>query len=103
MGWTALLALGGWIVSRQISSSTHVYGTFAVVIGLLGWIYLGAQIALLGAVANVVISQRLWPRSLRGELTPADRVALRRSAAQEERVQPETVDVSFEERTGPAR
>jgi YihY family inner membrane protein len=103
VGWTALLALGGWIVSRQVSSSTHVYGTFAVVIGLLGWIYLGAQIALLGAVANVVISQRLWPRSLRGELTPADRVALRRSAAQEERVQPETVDVSFEERTGPAR
>ena len=103
VGWTALLALGGWIVSRQISSSTHVYGTFAVVIGLLGWIYLSAQIALLGAVANVVISQRLWPRSLRGELTPADRVALRRSAAQEERVQPETVDVSFEERTGPAR
>ncbi len=103
VGWTILLALGGWLVSRQISSSTHVYGTFAVVIGLLGWIYLGAQIALLGAVANVVISQRLWPRSVRGELTPADRVALRRLAEQEERVQPETVDVSFEERTGPAR
>ncbi len=103
VGWTILLALGGWLVSRQISSSTHVYGTFAVVIGLLGWIYLGAQIALLGAVANVVISQRLWPRSVRGELTPADRVALRRLADQEERVQPETVDVSFEERTGPAR
>ncbi len=103
VGWTILLALGGWIVSRQVSSSTHVYGTFAVVIGLLGWIYLGAQIALLGAVANVVISRRLWPRSVRGELTPADRVALRRLADQEERVQPETVDVSFEERTGPAR
>jgi membrane protein len=103
IGWTILFALGGWLVSRQISSSTHVYGTFAVVIGLLGWIYLSAQIALLGAVANVVISQRLWPRSLRGELTPADRVALRRLAAQEERVRPETVDVSFEERTGPGR
>jgi YihY family inner membrane protein len=94
-GWTALLALGGWIMTNRISSSTHVYGTFAVVIGLLGWIYLGAQIALLGAVTNVVVANRLWPRSLRGELTPADRVALRRSAEQEARVQPETVDVSF--------
>ena len=49
VGWTVLLALGGWIVSRRIASSNQVYGTFAVVIGLLGWIYLGAQIALLGA------------------------------------------------------
>jgi uncharacterized BrkB/YihY/UPF0761 family membrane protein len=98
IGWTALLALGGWIMSNRISSSTHIYGTFAVVIGLLGWIYLGAQLALLGAVANVVVSNRLWPRSLRGELTSADRLALRRSARQEERRRDEDVDVSFEER-----
>ncbi|MDP9185326.1 MAG: YihY/virulence factor BrkB family protein [Actinomycetota bacterium] len=96
VGWTALLTLGGWLVSDRISSSTHIYGTFAVVIGLLGWIYLGAQLALFGAVANVVIANHLWPRSLRGELTPADRRALRRSAGQEERRQEESVDVTFE-------
>jgi uncharacterized BrkB/YihY/UPF0761 family membrane protein len=94
-GWTALLVLGGWLVSSRISSSEHVYGTFAVVIGLLGWIYLGAQVALLGAVTNVDHAKRLWPRSLRGELTPADREALRRTAEQEERVPPERVDVTF--------
>jgi len=99
VGWTALLALGGWLVSSRISSSTHVYGTFAVVIGLLGWIYLGAQIALVGAVTNVVLAHRLWPRSLRGDLTAADRVALRRSAEQEERVPPESVDVTFGDRS----
>jgi YihY family inner membrane protein len=98
-GWTALLALGGWLVSSRISSSAHVYGTFAVVIGLLGWIYLGAQIALVGAVTNVVLAHRLWPRSLRGELTQADRAALRRSAEQEERVPPETIDVTFGDRS----
>ena len=98
IGWTALIALGGWFMSNRISSSTHIYGTFAVVIGLLGWIYVGAQLALLGAVANVVVSNRLWPRSLRGELTSADRLALRRSAGQEERRSDEDVDVSFEER-----
>jgi YihY family inner membrane protein len=96
-GWTALLAAGGWIVSDRISSSTHVYGTFAVVIGLLAWIYLGAQLLLLGAVTNVVVTNRLWPRSLRGELTSADRVALRRSADQEERLPEERVDVTFDE------
>jgi YihY family inner membrane protein len=96
VGWTALLMLGGWIVSNRIQSSGHVYGTFALVIGLLGWLYLGAQLSLFGAVADVVIENRLWPRSLRGELTDADRRALRRSADQEERRQDEAVDVSFE-------
>jgi YihY family inner membrane protein len=98
VGWTALLSLGGWLVSDRISSSTHIYGTLAVVIGLLGWIYVGAQLALFAAVANVVIANHLWPRSLRGELTPADRRALRRSAGQEERRQEESVDVTFEDR-----
>jgi YihY family inner membrane protein len=100
LGWTVLLGVGGWFVSSRISSSTHLYGQFAVVIGLLAWIYLGAQLALLGAVANVVVSNRLWPRSLRGEPTSADRLALRRSAEQEERRPDEDVDVTFEERRG---
>jgi YihY family inner membrane protein len=97
VGWTALLQLGGWIVSDRIASSTQVYGTFAIVIGLLGWIYLGAQLALFGAVMNVVVADRLWPRSLRGDLTDADRLALRRSAGQEERAVEESVDVSFQD------
>ena len=99
IGWTALLALGSWIVSDRISSSGDMYGTFAVVIGLLGWIYLGAQLALLGAVIDVVVANRLWPRSLRGEMTSADRLALRRSADQEERRPEEKVEVAFEERS----
>jgi YihY family inner membrane protein len=102
VGWTALLALGGWLVADRIESSSRTYGTFAVVIGLLGWIYLGAQLTLVGAVLNVVRSDGLWPRSLQGELTQADRRALRRSAGQEERVHEETVDVSFEQRAGDA-
>ena len=94
--WTALLAAGGWIVEGRLASSSDVYGTFAIVIGLLGWIYLGAQITLLGAVINVVLAKRLWPRSLQGnDLTEADERALRRSAGQEERREEETVAVAF--------
>ena len=96
IGWTVLLAVGGVLVGDRIASSSDVYGTFAIVIGLLGWIYLGAQLALLGAVLNVVLDDHLWPRSLQGELTGADRRALRRSAEQEERRPEELVDVTFE-------
>ncbi len=96
VAWTALLAAGGWIVEGRLASSSDVYGTFALVIGLLGWIYLGAQITLLGAVINVVLAKGLWPRSLQGnDLTEADERALRRSAGQEERRDEETVAVAF--------
>ena len=95
IGWTLLLAVGARIVSGRIASSENMYGSFAVVIGLLGWIYLGAQTALLGAVLNPVLSDRLWPRSLAGDPTSADRRALRRSARQEERRPDESVEVTF--------
>ena len=107
-GWTALLAVGTWIVSSRLESSSDVYGTFAVVIGLLAWIYLGSQLTLLGAELNAVIARGLWPRSLTGDdLTDADVRALERSARQEERRENEFVNVRFDDDgtaapTGPA-
>ena len=100
VGWTVLLSLGGWLVADRIASSSDVYGTFALVIGLLAWIYLGAQLMLFGAEVNVVRTHRLWPRSMQPPLTDADERALRRSAAQEERVDDEVVDVRFEGEMG---
>ena len=92
------MAAGGWIVSDRLRSSSDVYGTFAVVIGLLAWIYLGAQVTLLGAELNAVVARRLWPRSLIGDdMTRADLEALERSARQEERKEHEIVDVRFDE------
>ena len=41
--WTILQALGGLYVHHETQASTGTYGTFAIVIGLLAWIYLGAQ------------------------------------------------------------
>lgn len=64
VGWTALQAAGAFIVARQISAASDVYGTFALVIGLLVWITLGAQLTLYGAEVNVVRARRLWPRPL---------------------------------------
>ena len=93
LSWTALQALGGYIVSHQLQGASDTYGTFATVIGLLAWIYLGAQMTLFAAEVNVVRKRRLWPRALvQPPLTDADERALRSYAEQEER-RPE-VDVS---------
>ena len=100
LGWSVLLSLGGWLVADRVAASSDVYGTFALVIGLLAWIYLGAQLMLFGAEVNVVRVHRLWPRSLQPPLTEADERALRRSAGQEERVDDEVVDVRFEGEMG---
>jgi len=63
-GWTALQIFGGYLVSRQIRNATQLYGVFGLVIGMLFWIYLGAQLTMYSAELNVVIERRLWPRSL---------------------------------------
>jgi len=67
VGWELLQLLGGWFVAHEVRNATPVYGTFALVIGLLAWIHLGATFVVLGAEANVVRARRLWPRSLLSE------------------------------------
>jgi len=70
--WTALEATGGFIVGHQVKSANEVYGVFAIVIGLLAWLYLGAQVTLIAAEVNVVKKRKLWPRSLVEVASPPD-------------------------------
>ncbi len=96
IAWTVLQALGGYVIGHRLESARETYGFFAVVIGLLTWIYLGAQVTLLGAEMNVVRARRLWPRALDPDrLMEADERALRDHARVEERREEETVDVQF--------
>ncbi|MGK2959120.1 MAG: YihY/virulence factor BrkB family protein [Acidimicrobiales bacterium] len=96
LGWTAIHILGGWYVDRVLSSASATYGSFAMVIGLLSWLYLQAQVLLLAAEINVVKVAHLWPRGLRSEaLTGADRSSLTRTAQVEERIPGETVNVEL--------
>jgi YihY family inner membrane protein len=99
--WTALETLGGYYVTHQLKSASSVYGTFAVVIGLLVWIYLGAQVTLYCAEINVVRKQHLWPRSLvQPPLTEGDREVISGQALGQ-RMRPEQrVDVTFDEAGG---
>lgn len=66
LGWELLQLLGGWFVAHQVRNAAPVYGTFALVIGLIAWIHLGALFTVLGAEANAVRERRLWPRRLFG-------------------------------------
>lgn len=65
LGWTALHGLGGVYLDRVVREATLTYGTFAVVIGLLAWLYLLARVFLLAAELNWVLAGRGWPVSLR--------------------------------------
>jgi membrane protein len=64
VGYEVLQLVGGYYVGRVLENAADVYGTFALVIGLLSFIYLAVRIALFGAEVNVVAARRLWPRSL---------------------------------------
>ena len=78
----------------MIKGDTQTYGTFATVIGLLAWLYLGARIVVYAAELNVVLTRRLWPRSIIDPPEPADRRARAALAKMEARDSRETIDVS---------
>ena len=101
LGLFVLQSVGGWYVDLTISNATSTYGTFALVIGLLSWFLLAAHVLLLAVEANVVLRWRLWPRSLTGELEPADRRALQRFAEATRRSKSERIAVSFREEDEP--
>jgi len=62
--WQILQSVGTKFISRQIAHASPLYGTFAVVLGLIAWFYLQAQLTLYAIEINVVRAFRLWPRSL---------------------------------------
>jgi len=73
----AMLLQFGRLVFRALEGASDTYGTFAVVIGLLGWFHLVSRVVLLSAMLNDVVTNRLWPRSVTtaAEPTDADRKA----------------------------
>ncbi len=86
VAWTALQITGTFLVGHELKNLRNVYGTFAVVLGLLWWIFLGARTVLYAAELNVVRARHLWPRSLvQPPLTEADRQMLVTYAEQERR------------------
>jgi membrane protein len=95
--WTAVQAVGGAYIGHVVKGAGATYGTFATVIGLLTWIFLGARIVVYSAELNSVLAKGLWPRGLFDPMEPADRRALAELAKIEERNEQQHVAVSFED------
>jgi membrane protein len=86
--WQVLQYVGGYFVSHQLAHASPIYGTFAVVIGLLAWLYLQAELTLYAVEINVVRVHRLWPRSIAPPpYTEQDRRAFQLYAQVQERGQ----------------
>jgi YihY family inner membrane protein len=95
LGWTFLQGSGAYVVDRYVRGASETYGTFAVVVGLLSWLYVGAQLSVLAAEVNVVRCRRLWPRSLLPPPTrPEDERALALQVRREEVLPSERISVT---------
>jgi membrane protein len=92
VGLQILQSLGVLLVARQLKHLDSLYGTFAVVLGLLFWLYLQAQVIVYALEAGTVRALKLYPRSFdaRKQPTDADRAAYaiysRRSQFNEEEI-----------------
>jgi inner membrane protein YhjD len=86
VGWAVLQLIGVAVVSHAVNRMSSTYGVFAIVLGLLAWIFLQARIMMYAAEVNVVRARKLWPRSLAPPpLTDADRRAFELYARAQER------------------
>jgi membrane protein len=84
------------VIGRYLHKAQGTYGAMAGVITILWWFYLQAVVTLLGAQVNVVLSQRLWPRSLvGGPDTEADHAAYQAYAAERTYHNEEEVEADF--------
>lgn len=70
--WQILQFAGSYIVQRELNKTTNTYGLFAIVIGTLAWLHIGAEATLYAVQLNVVRAKRLWPRALFGEQNVAE-------------------------------
>jgi YihY family inner membrane protein len=99
--WTVLLRFGGVYTEHVVQEAGNTYGTFAAVIGLLTWLYLGARVLVYSAEFNSVLTARLWPRSLLGPPeTEADFRAMAARARIEEQHEEERVITRFTREDG---
>jgi membrane protein len=95
--WEILQVLGGIYINHVYRHASATYSQFALVIALLVWLHLGAQLTLYAAEINVVVTRKLWPRSLLGPPeVPADKETLAALAKVEERHETERVEVEFD-------
>jgi YihY family inner membrane protein len=98
IGWTVLQILGTYLVHHFLHNAS-AYHIFGAVLGLLAWINLAVQLTVYAAEINVVLTRRMWPRSIvQPPLTEADRASMALQALQNQRREEQQVEVTFHDR-----
>lgn len=94
--WEGLQAVGGFYIRYILAHVVNLYSFFAIVIGLISWLFITMQLTLLAAEVNVVRKYKLWPRSItQPPLTDGDRRVFIRLAKMEVRRPEYNVATSF--------
>lgn len=100
--WQILQLVGTAYVGRVVKGTEFTYGAFALVLGLLAWLFLASVAIVMSAEADVVRYKRLYPRSLltpftdNVELTWADRRTYTDMAMAQQAKGFESVTVNFD-------
>jgi YihY family inner membrane protein len=103
--WQVLQSFGTAYVGHVVKDASVTNAVFAIVLGLIAWIYLGAVTVVMCVEINVVRTQNLYPRALMTpftedvSLTRADQRAYSGQATAQKTKDVETVDVTFEGET----
>lgn len=106
LSWLGLQWIGTLYVEHVIRGTSGMNGTFGLVLGLMGFLYLAAMFGVIGVEINVVLARRLWPRALltpftdKVDLTDADRRAYASYVLMQRHKGFQTVAVSFDGRDG---
>jgi uncharacterized BrkB/YihY/UPF0761 family membrane protein len=96
LGWTVLQYAGTLLIGHSLRHASQTYGFYGSVLGLIGFLYLAAELTVYAAEVNVVHARHLYPRSLKPPpLTPADEAVLTSVAQQDERQRGQQVHVDF--------
>ena len=56
--WQVLQVVGGYVITHQLHRASSLYGTFGVVLGLVGWLYVQAEVTMYCAEVDVVLTRR---------------------------------------------
>ncbi len=105
--WQALQSVGVLYVQHVVDKSTDTNGLFALVLGLIAWLYLETLVVVLAVEFNSVWSQQLYPRALltpftdRVVLTAADEASYTAQAQAQRAKGFEAITVTFADPPGP--
>ena len=105
--WQLLQSFGAAYIGHVVKNASATNGVFALVLGLIAWLFIEAVAVVLGVEVNVVRAQHLHPRALMTpftdnvDLTHADERAYAQLAESQQSKGFQSVDVSFEKPPAP--